>query len=45
MTFTAKLIGQGLATVGQCGEPFGAFVRRQHDFYSRAVREANTKVN
>jgi tripartite-type tricarboxylate transporter receptor subunit TctC len=39
-----KLVAQGLFPVGMCGADFGAFLRRQYDGYSRAIREANIKA-
>ena len=41
---TAKLVVQGLETVGICGEDFRAHIRRQHDKYQRAIREGNIKT-
>jgi tripartite-type tricarboxylate transporter receptor subunit TctC len=40
----SKLAAQGLFPVGTCGADFGAFIRKQHDDYGRAIREANIKV-
>jgi len=41
----ANLQGQqGMRLIGTCGAEFGAFMRRQHDFYADAVRAANIKV-
>jgi len=41
---TSKLVVQGLEIVGTCGEDFRAHIRRQHDKYSRAIREGNIKA-
>jgi tripartite-type tricarboxylate transporter receptor subunit TctC len=40
----SKLAAQGVNPVGQCGAPFGAFVRKEYDTYGRVIREANIKV-
>ena len=40
----AKLVIQGLYPVGMCGAEFGAYLRKQHDEYSRVIREANIKA-
>jgi tripartite-type tricarboxylate transporter receptor subunit TctC len=40
----AKLVAQGLYSVGICGADFGAFFRKQYDDYGRAIREANIKA-
>ncbi len=40
-----RLAQQGLFPVGTCGAPFGAFVRRLADEYTRIIHEANIKVN
>ena len=39
-----KLAAQELYPAGLCGAEFGAFVRKQHDDYGRAIRDANIKV-
>jgi tripartite-type tricarboxylate transporter receptor subunit TctC len=39
-----KLAAQYLYTGGPCGDGFGAMIRKSHDSYGRAVREANIKV-
>jgi tripartite-type tricarboxylate transporter receptor subunit TctC len=41
---TAKLVAQGLDVVMKCGEDFRAHIRRQHEKYARAIREANIKA-
>jgi tripartite-type tricarboxylate transporter receptor subunit TctC len=41
---SAKLMAQGLEVAPTCGEEFGAYIRRQHEKYVRAIREANIKV-
>jgi tripartite-type tricarboxylate transporter receptor subunit TctC len=40
----SKLAAQYLYTGGPCGEQYGAFLRRRHDEYGQAIREANIKV-
>jgi tripartite-type tricarboxylate transporter receptor subunit TctC len=40
----AKLASQGQFPVTMCGAEFGAFIRRQHDDFGRAIREANIKI-
>src|SRR5262249_55575973 len=40
----AKLVVQGMLPVGSCGAAFGAFIRKQHEDYGRAIRDANIKV-
>jgi tripartite-type tricarboxylate transporter receptor subunit TctC len=40
----AKLAVQGMLPVGTCGAAFGAFIRKQHEDYGRAIRDANIKV-
>jgi tripartite-type tricarboxylate transporter receptor subunit TctC len=39
-----KLVAQGLEIIGTCGEDFRAHIRRQHDKYTRAIREGNIKA-
>jgi tripartite-type tricarboxylate transporter receptor subunit TctC len=39
-----RLAQQGLFPVGQCGAPFGAYIRKQVDEYTRVAREANIQV-
>ncbi len=39
----SKLLAQGLYSVGSCGAEFGAHIKRQHEQYARAIREANIK--
>jgi len=41
---TAKLVTQGLDVVGKCGDDFRAHIRRQHEKYSRAIRDGNIKA-
>jgi len=41
---TAKLTAQGLEIIGTCGEDFRAHIRRQHEKYTRAIRDANIKA-
>jgi len=41
---TAKLVTQGLDVVAKCGDDFRAHIRRQHDKYSRAIRDGNIKA-
>ena len=41
---TAKLVAQGLEVVGTCGEDFRAHIRRQHQKYERAIKEAGIKA-
>lgn len=40
----AKLASQGQFPVAQCGAEFGAFIRKQHDEFGRAIRAANIKL-
>jgi tripartite-type tricarboxylate transporter receptor subunit TctC len=40
-----KLAQQGLFPVGICGTPFGAFMRRQVEEYTRVIRETGIKAN
>lgn len=40
----AKLSAQGQFPVRMCGAEFGAFIRKQHDEFGRAIREANIKI-
>jgi hypothetical protein len=37
----AKLVMQGLSTVGVCGDEFAVFLRQQYDGTGRAIRETN----
>jgi tripartite-type tricarboxylate transporter receptor subunit TctC len=39
-----KLGIQGLYPVGTCGADFAAYLRKQHDAYSRIIAEANIKA-
>jgi tripartite-type tricarboxylate transporter receptor subunit TctC len=39
-----RLAQQGLFPVGQCGPPFGAYIRKQVDEYTRVAREANIQA-
>jgi tripartite-type tricarboxylate transporter receptor subunit TctC len=39
-----KLAAQSLDAIGACGEDFRAHIRRQHDKYTRAIREGNIKA-
>jgi tripartite-type tricarboxylate transporter receptor subunit TctC len=39
-----KLAQQGLFPVGQCGAPFGDYIRKQVDEYTRVAREANIQA-
>lgn len=40
----AKLASQYLYTGGPCGDDFGAMIKKTHDAYGKAIREANIKV-
>jgi tripartite-type tricarboxylate transporter receptor subunit TctC len=40
----AKLAAQYLYTGGPCGDAFNAFIRKRHDEYGQAIRDANIKV-
>jgi tripartite-type tricarboxylate transporter receptor subunit TctC len=40
-----RLAQQGLFPVGMCGAPFGEFLRRQVNDYSRIIRETGIKAN
>jgi tripartite-type tricarboxylate transporter receptor subunit TctC len=40
----SKLIVQGLYPDTRCGTPFGAFLRKVHDDYARAIRDAGIKA-
>jgi tripartite-type tricarboxylate transporter receptor subunit TctC len=40
----AKLAVQGLFPVAMCGAEFAAHIRKQHEEYGRAIREANIKA-
>jgi tripartite-type tricarboxylate transporter receptor subunit TctC len=42
--FKAKLAAQELYPLGICGAEFAAHLRKEHEKYGRAVREANFKV-
>ena len=42
---TAKLVAQGLEVVGTCGEDFRAHIRRQHQKYERAIKDAGIKAD
>jgi tripartite-type tricarboxylate transporter receptor subunit TctC len=39
----AKLVGQGLYPMTQCGAQFAAVVRREYEDYGRMIRDANIK--
>jgi tripartite-type tricarboxylate transporter receptor subunit TctC len=39
----AKLVGQGLYPMTECGPQFAALVRREYDDYGRMIRDANIK--
>jgi tripartite-type tricarboxylate transporter receptor subunit TctC len=39
-----KLVAQGFHVVGTCGEDFRTHIRRQHEKYTRAIREGNIKA-
>ena len=41
---SARLVAQGLEIVGSCGEEFRAHIKRQHEKYSRAIKDAGIKV-
>jgi len=41
---SAKLVAQGLEIVGTCGEEFRAYIKRQHEKYTRAIEDAGIKV-
>jgi tripartite-type tricarboxylate transporter receptor subunit TctC len=41
---SAKLVDQGLDVNGACGEEFRASIKRQHDLYSRAIKDAGIKI-
>jgi tripartite-type tricarboxylate transporter receptor subunit TctC len=40
----AKLVVQGLYPVSICGGDFAALLRKQYDYFGRAIREANFKT-
>jgi tripartite-type tricarboxylate transporter receptor subunit TctC len=40
----AKLFPLGLYPVGMCGTDFASFLRKEYDYYGRAIREANMKA-
>jgi tripartite-type tricarboxylate transporter receptor subunit TctC len=40
-----KLADQGMFAAGLCGGDFDAFVRKQHEAYGHAIREAGIKAN
>ena len=40
-----KLLLQGLFPAGACGADFAAYLRKQHDAYSRIIAEANIKAD
>jgi tripartite-type tricarboxylate transporter receptor subunit TctC len=40
-----KLLVQGLFSAGACGADFAAYLRKQHDAYSRIIAEANIKAD
>lgn len=40
-----KLLVQGLFPAGACGADFAAYLRKQHDAYSRIIAEANIKAD
>jgi tripartite-type tricarboxylate transporter receptor subunit TctC len=44
-TVKEKLLVQGLFPVGACGADFAAYLRMQHDAYSRIIAEANIKAD
>ena len=39
-----KLDQLGLFVVGRCGAPFGSYLRKQVEDYSRVIREAGITV-
>jgi tripartite-type tricarboxylate transporter receptor subunit TctC len=41
---SARLVEQGLDVTGACGEEFRASIKRQHDLYSRAIKDAGIKI-
>jgi tripartite-type tricarboxylate transporter receptor subunit TctC len=41
---SAKLVAQGLDVAGACGEEFRAHIKRQHELYSRAIKDAGIKI-
>jgi tripartite-type tricarboxylate transporter receptor subunit TctC len=41
---SAKLVAQGLDVVGSCGEEFRAQIKRQHEKYTRAIKDAGIKI-
>jgi len=40
-----RLLVQGLFPAGACGADFAAYLRKQHDAYSRIIAEANIKAD
>ena len=40
----ANLVAQGLEVVGTCGEQFRAHIKRQHEKYTRAIKDAGIKI-
>jgi tripartite-type tricarboxylate transporter receptor subunit TctC len=44
-TVKEKLLVQGLFPAGACGADFAAYLRKQHDAYSRIIAEANIKAD
>jgi tripartite-type tricarboxylate transporter receptor subunit TctC len=40
----ANLVAQGLDVVGSCGEEFRAHIKRQHEKYTRAIKDAGIKI-
>jgi tripartite-type tricarboxylate transporter receptor subunit TctC len=40
----AKLVAQGQFPVMKCGAEFDAFIRKQHEAFGRAIRDANIKI-
>jgi tripartite-type tricarboxylate transporter receptor subunit TctC len=40
----ANLVAQGLEVVGSCGEKFRAHIKRQHEKYTRAIKDAGIKI-
>jgi tripartite-type tricarboxylate transporter receptor subunit TctC len=41
---SAGLVAQGLDVVGTCGEEFRAHIKRQHEKYTRAIKDAGIKI-
>ncbi len=40
----AKLVTQGLDLIGTCGEEFRAHIKRQHEKYSRTIKDPGIKT-